>query len=55
MVNSLSCIVIVLFIINSVLLISYSTKINFGKATNSELQKLYQKEFNENSPEIPGF
>lgn len=45
MVNSLSCIVIVLFIINSVLLISYSTKINFGKATNSELQKLYQKEF----------
>lgn len=38
-------IALTLLVINIVLLISYSAKINFGKANNSELQKLYQKEF----------
>lgn len=38
-------IALALLVINIVLLISYSTKINFGKTNNGELQKLYQKEF----------
>lgn len=38
-------IALALLVINIVLLISYSAKINFGKANNGELQKLYQKEF----------